>query len=115
LGANIVKATLEVETRCDGIERKIDGHFEGSWQSEGSRRVGRVDEGDECLEVESKRGSQPESTEFLCLHVKAAASVVGTGSSGLDDAKGERLTCCVFRKGERLESKWAKSRNSTRR
>lgn len=92
LGANIVKATLEVETRCDGIERKVDGHFDERWQSKGRQRVGRVDEFGECVEVESKRGSQPESTEFLCLHVKAAASVVDAGSSGLDDAKCKRLT-----------------------
>lgn len=96
LGANIVKATLEVETRCNGIERKVDWHFDESWYSRGSQRFGRVDEGEGCLEVESKRGSQPESTEFLCLHVKTAASVVereaadSTVQSGKDSLVGIR-------------------------
>lgn len=59
LGANIVEATLEVETRGDGIERKVDGHLDGSWSSGRSQRVVRVDEGEECFKVGSKRGSQP--------------------------------------------------------
>jgi hypothetical protein len=67
------------------------------------------------FQVGAKRGSQPESTEFLCLHVKAAASIRHQDGKQLTRPYGlKRLTDSRIGKSERSGLR-AKSKSVIRR
>ena len=67
LGADTVKATLQVETRCDGIDGKVDRHFDGVGEFERVRELVESTRVEECFKFGLKgEVSRSPTTEFLC-------------------------------------------------